>query len=182
MLNWRESRFSANFSMSSIEYIEGVTSWRRPGGLHSFFKIKGSDEFLTYYEDIEAELSLYPVEQFFGKHIWCPCDSPTSNFTRYFRDNFQRLGLKHLTATCLDGQRFDYDGHYESITTLDNGDMFGDCVEDLWRDADIVVTNPPFSRKFEFLSKLLKFNKKFLFLNFNTFAATFYCAQAIVAG
>lgn len=168
--------------MSSIEYIEGVTSWRKPGGLHSFKKIKGSDEFLTYYEDIEKELSLYPVEQFRDKHIWCPCDSPTSNFTRYFCDNFKRLGLKHLTSTCLDSQRFDYDGTTEAITTLDNGDMFGSCVDDLWTSADIVVTNPPFSRKFEFLAKLLKFNKQFLFLNFNTFAGSFDCAMAITRG
>lgn len=167
--------------MSSI-YIEGVTSWRQAGGLHNGKTMEGSDEFLTYYSDIEAELALYSEEQFRGKHVWCPCDSPTSNFTRYFIDNFERLGLRKLTSTCLNGQRLDYDGQTETITTLDNGDMFSTCVEDLWANADVVVTNPPFSRKFEFLAKLLGNNKQFLFLCFNVTAGSYDFQRAMLAG
>lgn len=161
------------------QYDENKTHFRdlqKDGGL------KGSDEFFTLYEDIEQELENYPVEQFRGKHVWCPCDSPASNFTRYFRDNFKRLGLKRLTSTCLAGQRYDYDGNEETITTLDNGDAFGGCVEDLWQTADIVITNPPFSRKFDFLGKLLDNNKQFLFLCFNVSAGAFDFLTAFTAG
>lgn len=77
---------------------------------------QGSDEFFTRREDVEKELARYPIEQFNGKRILCPCDSPDSAFTRYFHDNFSRLGLAHLTATCIDGTRYDYDGAEETIT------------------------------------------------------------------
>lgn len=150
--------------------------------MHPGKTLAGSDEFLTYLEDIEKELALYHTEQFQGKHVWCPCDGADSNFTRYFKDNFARLGLKRLTATCLGGERYEYDGEIETISTLDNGDMFGSCVKDLWEAADVIATNPPFSRKFEFLSKLLSNRKQFAFLCLNLSAASFDFSIAIIAG
>lgn len=77
---------------------------------------QGSDEFFTRIEDIERELSNYPIEQWQGKRVLCSCDSPTSAFTRYFHDHYHRLGLAHLTATCIEGTRYDYDGTEETIT------------------------------------------------------------------
>lgn len=58
-----------------------------------------SDEFYTQLCDIESELQYYPY-CFVNKVVYCNCDDPqVSNFFRYFRDNFQRLGLRKLIAS-----------------------------------------------------------------------------------
>lgn len=54
----------------------------------------------------------------------------------------------------------------------ENGDFRSDeCIE-LLKDADIVVTNPPFSLFREFLSQLIRHNKKFLIIG-NSNAITY---------
>lgn len=143
------------------QYDENKTHFRdlRKGG-----GLRGSDEFFTRLVDIEAELEHYPVEQFEGKRVLCPCDTPDSNFVRFFIDNFSRLGIKHLTATSIDGQRVDYDGIGLITTRIDNGDVFGADVQSLLKETDIVVTNPPFSSKIDFLQMLLAWGGKFLFI------------------
>lgn len=57
------------------------------------------DEFYTTYETIEKEIAHY-IEQFKNKTVLCNCDNPfTSNFPKYFINNFNRLGLKRLICT-----------------------------------------------------------------------------------
>lgn len=62
-----------------------------------------NDEFYTQYADIEKEMNAYleyDPDVFRGKAILLPCDDPEwSNFTKYFAQNFDRLGLKKLTST-----------------------------------------------------------------------------------
>lgn len=62
-----------------------------------------SDEFYTLYEDIEKEINRYldyNKDLFLDKVVLCPCDDPSwSNFTRYFAQNFEKLGLKKLICT-----------------------------------------------------------------------------------
>lgn len=66
-------------------------------------KINKNDEFYTLYEDIEKEINRYldyNSDVFKNKTILCPCDDPDwSNFTRYFSQNFDKLGLKKLICT-----------------------------------------------------------------------------------
>ncbi|MEX2605570.1 MAG: adenine-specific methyltransferase EcoRI family protein [Gracilimonas sp.] len=59
------------------------------------------DEFYTQLSDIEKELQHY-TEHFRDKIVYCNCDSEDSNFWIYFRDNFERLGLKKLISTHYD--------------------------------------------------------------------------------
>ena len=60
-----------------------------------------SDEFYTQLCEIESELQHY-TNCFVDKVVYCNCDNPQiSNFFRYFKDNFQRLGLKKLIASCF---------------------------------------------------------------------------------
>lgn len=108
-----------------------------------------NDEFYTQYEDIEKELSNYPVKYFKDKVIYCPCDVgvewldvPRSNFIKYFEDNKKRLGYKKLLHTSL---QEGYDFRSE------------ECKQ-YFEEADIVVTNPPFSLFREFVS-ILEYNK-----------------------
>jgi hypothetical protein len=62
-----------------------------------------NDEFYTQYHDIEKEMNAYldyDADVFRNKTILLPCDDPEwSNFTRYFAQNFEKLGLKKLIST-----------------------------------------------------------------------------------
>jgi len=62
-----------------------------------------NDEFYTQYHDIEKEMNAYldyNADVFRNKTILLPCDDPEwSNFTKYFAQNFEKLGLKKLIST-----------------------------------------------------------------------------------
>lgn len=145
--------------------------------LHKAKKGK-NDEFYTQRVDIDRELENYSPELFYNKVVYCNCDDPkTSNFVKYFIDNFENLGLKKLIASSYRtdvmprGKFFTYSGAPEEIVK-DSGDEFellqgdGDfrspeCLE-LLNQADIVVTNPPFSLFRDFVSLMIEYDKKFL--------------------
>lgn len=156
--------------------------------LHKAKKAK-ADEFYTQLSDIEKECSHYK-EHFKGKTILCNCDDPrVSNFFFYFSQNFEYLGLKKLIATCYKNQDINlfsegktekavyivYEGdkngnHKVDETELEIKELQGDgdfrskeCVE-LLKQADIVVTNPPFSLFREYVAQLIEYDKKFLII------------------
>ena len=133
-----------------------------------------NDEFYTMYEDIENELQHYPGA-FQGKIVYCNCDNPEwSNFWKYFHENFAALGLKKLVSTHYEKDveanghpyKMEYDGGNDADITVGvktslkgNGDFASDeCIEIL-QQADIVVTNPPFSQ-FRLIITLIMRNKK----------------------
>ena len=150
-------------------------------------KAAKQDEFYTRLEDIELELKHYR-SHFKGKTVLCNCDDPRcSNFFRYFTLNFEVLGLKKVIATCYKNQDVDlfsqhdcekavyqiYEGDKNNNRKVDDEEidvkpLKGDgdfrskeCVE-LLKEADIVVTNPPFSLFREYIAQLIQYNKKFL--------------------
>ena len=145
------------------------------------------DEFYTQLADIENELRHYK-EHFKGKTVLCNCDDPrVSNFFHYFSYNFEQLGLKKLITTCYKNQERDlfsqnnseraiwleYFGDKNNNRVPDpdeigihyfkgDGDFRSDeCIE-LLKQADIVVTNPPFSLFREYVAQLMKYDKKFI--------------------
>ena len=102
--------------------------------------------------DIENEL-VYYREHFKDKIVYCNCDDPTqSNFVKYFQINFDTLNLKRLIATGYrkncHGLKLVYDSNHKDANVEElegDGDFRSEeCVE-LLKQADIVVTNPPFS-------------------------------------
>jgi len=138
-----------------------------------------NDEFYTQYTDIEAELQHYR-NHFQGKVVYCNTDNPrVSNFVRYFIDNFENLGLKKLIATgyALDGDkrgtRLIYTGlagEKEAFEAgkVDHTEGDGDfrseeCIK-LLKEADIVVTNPPYSLLRQFVSYMTSYEKDFLII------------------
>ena len=130
-----------------------------------------NDEFYTRYEDIEREVILY-TELLKDKTVYCNCDEEWSNFWKYFVNNFHALQLKHLVATGIKGVRLDYDGQTITKTNLISGDFRSDeCVEIL-KQADIIITNPPFSLFRDFMDLLFNNHKKFLVIG-NKNAVTF---------
>ena len=147
------------------------------------------DEFYTQLSDIERELSHYK-EHFRGKTVLCNCDDPRiSNFFRYFAYNFEHLGLKRLITTCYKNQDTDLfsmntceqaiwleyfgDKNGDKIPNPDeigihyfkgDGDFrSAECIE-LLKQADIVVTNPPFSLFREYVAQLVEYDKKFVII------------------
>ena len=150
-------------------------------------KQQKNDEFYTQLSDIENELRHY-AGHFSGKVVYCNCDDPRiSKFFHYFSYNFERLGLKKLIAACYKNQERDlfsrhdseraiwleYKGNAKGGRVPDVGDIGireferdGDfrseeCI-DLLKQADIVVTNPPFSLFREYVAQLMQYGKNFL--------------------
>ena len=66
-------------------------------------KKQQNDEFYTLYEYIQKEVNAYlefNPDTFRDKVVLCPCDDPEwSNFTKFFAQNFEMLGLKKLIST-----------------------------------------------------------------------------------
>lgn len=140
--------------------------------LHSA-KVNKNDEFYTQLSDIENELKHYR-EHFKDKTVFCNCDDPEwSNFWRFFNLNFDFLGLKRLLAThyetekqsyMLEMYRDDSGVHTEIRTLKQNGDFRSpECLE-LLEQADIVVTNPPFSLFRDYVNLLVQKKKQFLII------------------
>ena len=138
-----------------------------------------SDEFYTQFCDIERELQHYP-DCFHEKVVYCNCDDArVSNFYRYFKKNFDTLGLKALIASCYIDQSHDlfdnvpkekafyciYKGNLDTEKVhyfKGDGDFRSRECKELLQQADIVVTNPPFSLFREFISQIVKYGKQFL--------------------
>lgn len=164
-------------------------------------KTEKNDDFYTQLTDIERELKHY--KSFFkDKVVLCNCDDPrVSNFFHYFSYNFERLGLKKLITTCYKNQDMDLFSHSNSEQAIYleySGDKNGNNVPDpeeigikyfkgdgdfrseesieLLKQADIVVTNPPFSLFREYVAQLIEFDKKFIIIgsqNAFTYKETF---------
>jgi hypothetical protein len=171
-------------------------------------KIVKNDEFYTQYFDIEKEMNAYlefDPNVFRGKSILLPCDDPEwSNFTKYFAQNFELLGLKKLISTSYapDSKKIEKyiptlfemnDSQFDTEKTHKNGKIFvltedrtsdgkidindlswnylqgdGDFrsaeIKQLRDEADIIITNPPFSLFREFLNWIVEANKKFVII------------------
>ncbi|GAB3754362.1 adenine-specific methyltransferase EcoRI family protein [Zhihengliuella somnathii] len=147
------------------------------------------DEFYTQLSDIEKELRHYR-KHFKGKVVYLNCDDPReSQFFHYFSYNFEKLQLKKLIAACYKSQDVDLfsTGSTEKAIYLEyEGDKDGDRrpgrdeieVKEfqgdgdfrseesiaLLKQADIVVTNPPFSLFREYIAQLMEHKKKFLII------------------
>ena len=172
-------------------------------------KTAKNDEFYTQYADIQKEINAYldyDKNVFRGKTVLLPCDDPEwSNFTKFFAQNFELLGLKKLISTSYAPESKKYKIPYqptlfetiqpyyspdktkthgkifilERDITGDNriniddlewqylegdGDFRSDEIKALRDEADIIVTNPPFSLFREFIAWLVEADKKFIII------------------
>ncbi len=151
-------------------------------------KSRKNDEFYTQRSDIENELRHY-TEHFRNKVVYCNCDDPRiSSFFHYFSYNFKRLGLRKLIASCYrnhspdlfsrhDSERaiwLEYEGSGDSRTPRvedigvrefqGDGDFRSAESIELLKQADIVVTNPPFSLFREYVAHLMEHDRKFIII------------------
>jgi len=155
-------------------------------------KTNKKDEFYTQLKDIENELKHYK-DHFKDKVVYCNADDPrVSNFFHYFSYNFEYLGLKKLITTCYQNQEMDlfsmhdmesaialvYEGEKDKgrIPTVENigvielkgdGDFRSPEAIEFLKEADIVVTNPPFSLFREYVAQLVEYEKDFIIMGNN---------------
>lgn len=171
-------------------------------------KAAKNDEFYTQYADIQKEINAYleyNPDTFRDKVVLLPCDDPEwSNFTRFFAQNFERLGLKRLISTsyAVESKRYKYyqpslfetesplfdadktriKGKIFELTRDTNGNGRIDIDDLEWHylegdgdfrskevcklrdEADIIVTNPPFSLFREFLNWIIESGKRLLII------------------
>ncbi len=172
-------------------------------------KTAKNDEFYTQYPDIQKEINAYldyNPNVFRGKTVLLPCDDPEwSNFTKFFAQNFELLGLKKLISTSYAPESKKYKLPYqptlfetqqpyfnpdksktngkifvlERDVTGDNrinindlewqylegdGDFRSKEIRKLRDEADIIVTNPPFSLFREFVVWLMESGKQFIII------------------
>ena len=170
-------------------------------------KTAKNDEFYTQYPDIQKEINAYldyDPNVFRGKTVLLPCDDPEwSNFTKFFAQNFELLGLKKLISTSYAPESKKYKLPYQPTlfetqqpyfnpdksktngkifvltrdVTGDNridindlewqylegdGDFRSKEIRKLRDEADIIVTNPPFSLFREFVVWLIESGKQFV--------------------
>ncbi|MCP9757172.1 DNA methyltransferase [Lacihabitans sp. CCS-44] len=168
-----------------------------------------NDEFYTQYQDIEKEINAYldfNPDVFRGKTILMPCDDPEwSNFTKFFAQNFERLGLKKLISTSYaqESKKFKEGTQislfeknapqFDEVKSVKNGKIFtltgdksgdgkidvndlewtylqgdGDFkspeIKKLRDEADIIITNPPFSLFRDFLAWIIEASKQFVII------------------
>ena len=136
------------------------------------------DEFYTTMEEVEQEMRHYR-DQFRGAVIYCNCDDyRRSNFVKYFRKNFNNLGLTKLISSHLraintslfekmpDATHAEFDALGETYTPIRGSGCFSspECTAIMER-ADIVITNPPFSHIKRYIRHLVYHKKKFLVMS-----------------
>ena len=144
--------------------------------LHKAKKWK-NDEFYTQLSDIERELWYYK-QHFKDKIVFCNCDDPEeSNFWNYFALNFEYLWLKKLISTHFEAEKQSYkleiiwdinkDLKINKLDTIktplkQNWDFRSSEAIEILKEADIIVTNPPFSLFREYVAQLFDYDKKFI--------------------
>jgi len=146
-----------------------------------------NDEFYTIYEDVVKELSMYDKKIWKDKTVFCNCDDAvgdsdkhTSAFPLYFLHNFKELGLDKLICTHYEGKVdlfnegsrayiFTKKGFREGIKEYPKNysGSFDHplSLKILKEEADIVCTNPPFSRSHDFWDILIKSGKKYIIVS-----------------
>ena len=167
-----------------------------------------TDEFYTQFSDIQREINAYleyNPNVFSGKTIFLPCDDPEwSNFTKFFAQNFEKLGLKKLISTSYANEKKEHvmvqlslfeqnSPKFDKTKTQSHGKLFilerdtdksgkiniedidfeylngdGDFrseeVKKIRDEADVIITNPPFSLFREFLAWIMEAKKEFLII------------------
>lgn len=136
------------------------------------------DEFYTLLPDIESELQHY-AHFFEGKVVYCCCDNPThSSFCKYFCENYSKFKLGRFICSWIpeNGSKTQW-AEYDSLSKeyvyyqIPGSSGSYDSPEsiELLNIADVVVTNPPFSKASKFIELLIAKEKKFVIVcNRNT--------------
>lgn len=105
-------------------------------------KDRQDNEFYTLYSSVEYVFNNVEglKEYVKDKILYLPCDTENSNIYKYLINNKEELQIKEILHTSDD-----YYKHH-----------------DLYRKADIVITNPPFTKICKWILFLYEMNKEFI--------------------
>lgn len=105
-------------------------------------KDRQDNEFYTLYSSVEYVFNNVEglKEYVKDKILYLPCDTEDSNIYKYLINNKEELQIKEILRTSDD-----YYKHH-----------------DLYRKADIVITNPPFTKICKWILFLYEMNKEFI--------------------
>ena len=105
-------------------------------------KDRQDNEFYTLYSSVEYVFNNVDglKEYVKDKILYLPCDTEESNIYKYLINNKEELQIKEILRTSDD-----YYKHH-----------------DLYRKADIVITNPPFTKICKWILFLYEMNKEFI--------------------
>lgn len=161
-------------TFSDLERLNKTRTKRRYNDDDDMITID-SDECYTFYEDVEKIVNHFGKSYWENKVVYMNCDDAgQSAFWIYFYNNFKDLKLKEIISTRYDGSKLDFSGSlfsnewnlYDGFIVRYNGKKIlripplgsksnfhgsyadKECMRIANQDADVIITNPPFS-KFE---------------------------------
>ena len=122
-------------------------------------KARKYDEYYTPVEMVRYEINHF-TSLLRNKRVYCPCDSERSAFVQFFQQHYRDLGLAGLTYSSND---------FRSTSSVQK------MVE-----ADVVITNPPFSIIKQFIDQLQHLGKQFLIVAPNRIMARSYIYPQLI--
>jgi len=168
-------------NLTDLERLNKTRTKRRYNDDEDMISIE-SDECYTFYDDVETIVKHFGTDYWKNKVVYMNCDDAgQSAFWIYFYSNFERLELKQIISTRYDGSKLDFSGslfnnewtEYDGFIVKYDGkkvlrippigtkaNFHGsyadkECMEIAKKEADIIITNPPFS-KFEHFFKCMQ--------------------------
>ena len=169
-----------NGGLSDLERLNKTRTKRRYNDDDDMISIE-SDECYTFYDDVDTIVKHFGQDYWKNKVVYMNCDDAgQSAFWIYFYNNFEKLKLKQIISTHFDGSKLDFSGSLFSeqwneyngfIVKYDGKKMVRmppvgnkstfhgsysdkECMNIANNEADIIITNPPFS-KFEHFYKCM---------------------------
>lgn len=127
------------------------------------------DEWYTYYNDIETEL-MRGYYSFSGEVVYCSCDKDESNFIKFFKTNFKKLGLKKLAWSHIEYDIIkEFDGNTIKEIPIYDPPFCGDCrsytILNYCIDNNaLIVTNPPFSLLVDYICRLKEYKLRYIMI------------------
>lgn len=142
-------------------------------------QVDKKDEYYTLPDDIIAEIQHYK-DYLKDKAIICPCDDPSLSA---FYKVLKGIECKRVIAVGINSFiRIYEDGKEIDRPLQGNGDFRSSEVQELIKQADIVITNPPYSLLREFMLMLLEMKKEFLILGSLSLCSLKEIAQYLIRG
>lgn len=172
-------------TLSDLERLNKTRTKRRYNDDDDMISIE-SDECYTFYNDVDIIVNHFGTDYWKNKVVYMNCDDAgQSAFWIYFYNNFEKLELKQIISTRFDGSKLDFSGSlfsnqwnefdgfivkYDGKKTLrippvgNKSNFHGsysdkECMDIANNEADIIITNPPFT-KFEHYFKCMQSTKK----------------------
>ncbi len=169
-----------NGSLTDLERLNKTRTKGRYNDDEDMVSIE-SDECYTFYNDVDTIVNHFGTDYWKNKVVYMNCDDAgQSAFWIYFYNNFQKLKLKEIISTRYDGSKLDFSGslfsnqwnEYDGFIVRYDGKKIvrippigsksnfhgsysdKECMSIANNEADVIITNPPFS-KFEHFFKCM---------------------------